>query len=393
MKAKPTLPHAYLRLGLQNLRRHGWAFGTCGVILMIVHFIRIGYMPALTLPELGLVGGAALLFTVVAAVACLAILIVPGACYESWSSGRLIPRQLLTGKYHRYSRFKLQTRTIRSCLCCKRSLPERTLMQARKGTNWVIAGVSCAGFLMAAATYAAAFNADDRMHSGLFIGIFLAGLLGTIISSTIPNTRLGSVIRKSKTNWKWWLFVFTWALYCAALPMALLIFGSLATDVSATEIDLLLPLLWLPLAHMCVYLTSRMEITARANAIFIIAIYMIIMMGTTTSALDRAASKLRLGLMKNQVVLLTETGCNVVMAAEIVTQCTPVGDDGSMLRAEPVTILTRLGSHVVIAQTGWSARVNNRSVPVKSEDVIAWYPAAPITDKSSKAPTSRGNGQ
>lgn len=386
MKVNPTLPHVYLGLALRNLRRHSWTFGACGVLLMIFHFIRIEYMPALTLPELGLVGGAALLFTVIAAFACIIILIVPGAVYEAWSSSRLIPRQPLPGKYRRYSRFNLKDGKGRACLSCKPPLPQVNLMQARKGTNWVIAGITVAGFLMATATYAAALYTDAPLRDPLLISIFLIGLSGTIASAVASNTPLGFGIRKSGTNWRWWLLIFTWALYCAAIPLALVIFGSVATDVNANDLNLLLSLLWLPFAHILVYLTSRMALAPRANAIFIISIYMIMMMDTTTSALDRVTSKLRLGLIKNQTVLLTIRGCDSLISASIVTECLPAGEDDGLRLVEPVTILTRLGSHVVISKADWTTDTKTLSVPVKSEYVITWFPTPSTRDDQRSAP-------
>lgn len=162
----------------------------------------------------------------------------------------------------------------------------------------------------------------------------------------------------------------------------------MATDVNANDLNLLLSLLWLPFAHMLVYLTSRTDLAPRANAIFIIAIYMIMMMDTTISALDRVTSKLRIGLITNQTVLLTIRGCDSLISASIVTECMPAGEDGGLRRVEPVTILTRLGSHVVISKADWTTDRKTLSIPVKSEYVITWFPTPYIRDYQRTAPKS-----
>lgn len=387
MTSKPRLPHDYLRLALDSLKTHSWAFGTSGVLLMIVHFIRIEYMPALTLAELGLVGGAALLFTMVAAIAYIAVLILPGACYDSWSRGRIIPRPLLPGRNDRYSRFKLLPENQRLDTNCQLTSSQVSLKNARSGTNLAIAGIAFAGFMMAMASYAVALYVYEPLSSELALGTFLIGVLSTIVFASLPTTRIGRALKRSTISWKWFLFASTWSLYCATVPLGLIIFGSVTNNENTNEVTLLLSLLWLPLAHLCVYLTSRMEIAARVNAIFIVSIYMIVTMGTTTSALDRAASKLRLGLMRNQTVILTPRGCDSLFAARIIKECLVFGEGGALRRAEPVTILTRIGSHVVITSASWSNKEKTRSVPVKQEDVITWF-AAPAMDSRIRTPSS-----
>lgn len=388
MTPDSRLPHVYLIDALKFLKEHSWVSGAVATLLLLAHFARIGYLPALSLADLGLVGTAILSFTAVTAVLFLTVYLLPAACYESWGAARLIPRQELPGRGSRYRRLyapqreALQPDSLDAPADSKRS---------RNGTFALVLAISYAGFFLAVATLALTMLAPEGIRDGLFITFFGISFLLSAVLAALSSGKFTRRIRESKVGWRWRLLLLTWLLYSAAIPFALIMLSVLpSADVFKVELRGIIPLLALPLAHFCIYSTSRLPNPVRANALLFVGIYIVVSLGIAFAAMDAAASQLRVGMLKNQTVILTARGCSSLKVADIVKECTEVPGDTILRSAGPVDILTRVGSHVVISQPGWEFKGGAISAPIKAAEVDTWFPAARPSAGTVKTRQSHG---
>lgn len=378
------LPHIYFMDALKFVRQHSWISGAAATLLLLTHFSKIGYLPALSLADFGLVGAAILAFTVITACLFVTVYLLPGACYEAWGSARLIPRQELPKKGARYQRLNSR----KGDPGADSSNPGSTSTPSRKFSMLAVLGISYAGFFLAVISLASTMLAPDSMRDNLFVAFFLVcfGLSAAVAAQSRGKFTRG--VRKSRFDWRLRLLLFTWLLYGAAIPFALIMLSVLpSADVFKVQPMGVVALLALPLAHFCFYSTSRLPNPVRANALIFVGIYIVVSLGVASAAIDTAASRLRVGMMNNQTVILTVRGCSALMAARITENCAVVPGESTLRSAGPVDILTRLGSHVVISQPGWSHKGKKISAPIKASEVDTWFPAPELEEPNESAQT------
>jgi len=360
--------------GLFSLAKdHIWTFGAAGALLMIVHFARIGYLPTLSLADVGLIGAATVAFTVTFTILFLVVYLLPGIAYEIWGSARLIPKPRLVKKQERRKRVYPGTKG-------------KKRVEGSGVSTFPLLISSYTGMALACITYYLASLCGEAA-TALFILILLLGFAVTGSTLTSGGTTLAVRMRKSVSGWKLRTVLLTWSLYSATLPIAYAVFTAIpSTSLGAGEFGIMVPIAIVPTAHYCIYVSSSLPNRDRVNAALYVGIYLTVAMGIAVSALDKSATRFQFGLLRDQTILVTQRGCDVLLASKVVQKCEKAGDNPSMMTAGPVDILTRLGSHMLISQPGWTYDHKTLAVPVKATEIDSWFPSnsAPEPDDATK---------
>ncbi len=333
---KPTDWHALLGM----LGQWKWLFGALGTFCVIIHFWRAGFLPQLSVIDLGLVAGAIVCFAALIFIYFSLVLLAPGLALAN----------LIDEPQHAPASF---------------------------GT---IAWYAFLGWIISATAY----YIMAKVLSGMALQISLLGYVGT--------AGLLFLVLMMADQWPWWtrrwrtnggrsrieLFLYIGALYAITIPISAVILGATAPETISQREDSLIAFLGiLIVAHLAVVITHRLTVGLRLGLLMGMTLLVTVTTGVGFEWIDRATSNFRIGMMANQTVLVTEKGCHIAKAAGVATSCNPISKPTSALslyEIEPVVILTRLGSYVVIGEKGWRFSCKtSRSVPLPAADVISWY--------------------
>ncbi|WP_185753383.1 hypothetical protein [Stenotrophomonas rhizophila] len=333
---KPTDWHALLAM----LGQWKWLFGALGTFCVIIHFWRAGFLPQLSVIDLGLVAGAIVCFAALIFIYFSLVLLAPGLALAN----------LIDEPQHAPASF---------------------------GT---IARYAFLGWIISATAYYIMAKALSGMalQISLLVYVGTAGLLFLVLMMA--------------DEWPWWirrwrtngarsrieLALYIGALYAITIPISAVILGATAPEtLSQSEDSPIVFLGILIVAHFAVVITHRLTVALRLGLLMGMTLLVTVTTGVGFEWIDRATSNFRIGMMANQTVLVTEKGCHIAKAAGVATGCNPIyspTSTPSLYEIKPVMILTRLGSYVVIGEKGWRfSRKTSRSVPLPAADVISWY--------------------
>lgn len=372
----------FISLAKSLLRRVGkykWLFPAIGVISMVVHFWRIGYLPQITIADVGLVAAATTAFGFVALTLFLFVIMGPALCFEAWSIAEFIPRAPS-------ARLRARRTPQKRCSTCHQQLPRSAALNMVRKTMLPILWIAYAGFSVAAAFWAVVLFVampDDTRTALVAVGLVLSiiGFCIGVWKGTPASFRARKVRRRNRWTKYFWLCT---SLYGFVIPTILLVGWVILRGVDSSQsVWNLLLLIVLPGLHVATYALQRSGLMVRTVALAVMGLYIIFFTGAIYTISDLAAAKFRLGMLKRQDILVTPLGCDLARLSGVTQQCgTATGATGDLLCIKNVQILTRLGSHVVVADPEWSPRAPSKhaSVAIPAAEVRGWF-GTPRDDK------------
>lgn len=347
---------------VKDYKWFGLAIGTTTVL---AHFWRIRYLPTLGIADVGLMALAILMFSAIALFAIAIICVLPGFVLIGWSTQRVIPRP----------QAPVARRTSNAGRKNKQDKEDESKpRRKRKGMGYTLQLVY-SGFAVALCIYAAALSLPTWAKWWVCLAILAISTTIVTISSIALDLR-GPRFRALSTKSKRALSTFlTSALYGVSIPLTLALYY--LTQIGDDNLELspnLIVILIVPLAHWTIYATQRMPMRLKTAIPGIALIYFMCAAGLPFRLLDQSLRTFSLGLMEDQTVLVTRRGCDIVKAAHIAASCNPITESSAQLFAlSPVTIQTRIGSHMLIADQGWTPGNKARRAPIPSSDIASWF--------------------
>lgn len=361
-----------VKSSLKFVSDHKWLFAAAGVIGVVVHFWRIGYLPQVTVADVGLVAAATAFFSFVAVVFFLFVVMGPALCFVAWSTAEFIPKAPSN---------RLRARRRRSarspCARCNRPFAKShapNLVAKAMQTTFLIA---YGGFLVAAAVWWALWSIElsenwSAIAAGIALLISITGLCFGISRSAPATFHARKERRRNRWAKYFWLCV---SLYGFVIPVILIVGWVLLKGVESSQSSAnLLLLLALPTLHVFTYALQSSGLMVRTTALVVMGFYVIFFTGAAFAISDLAAAKFRLGMLKGQDVLVTPLGCDLARLSGVAKKCGAVtGESGNLLCLKNVQILTRLGSHVLITDLEWRPQTPSPSVAIPTTEIRGWF--------------------
>lgn len=330
------------------LNQGKWLFGALGALCVIFHFARSGFMPEITLQDLGLVAAATAAFT------------------------------LLTGAY--FSLFLL--------------FPALYIISLMGSTTRLALAIIPLSWLLAAGIWISILELTVGIQSPLLSWSAFLLTTAVLVVALLRLARICRCIQAHRDVVDVTLKLT--ALYAALFPLAHLILLGSSSSQDLDGTTLLFLFCAVPFIHILVVLTDGTPLAPRAFVILVLTAATLFGTGQVGLWLDRAVQLFGIGMLDHQKVIVTEKGCDIAKAADVVDSCATLSSSNLELRTlGPVVILTRLGSHVVLARTDWKFGTGATSVPLPAAEVVSWFPwndkgSAPTTAPKAPAPEHKG---
>jgi hypothetical protein len=276
-----------------------WLVPCWGGGMVLAHFLRIGYVPSLSLGDLGVVLSAVALFGAMALLGFLVVLALP-----AWVIGMLVNQHVLPVPL-RPRREGAPRKGLRSYYRRTRIAP-RPRQERIFGSMWVFAGAA----LTSAAYYAVLllcgyWGFGDVTTYGIIIGICIGAfalMALTVVWDFNRVRRFWPMLRKRRST-----FVLMLLLYLAFWPLAAFAVNYVAPPVRWMDWFLLaLSALMLIFAHWAVYVTHRIELSKRLRGLAPALLILVIYSGALLGSVDVTVRKLGIGMLPGVQLQLTE---------------------------------------------------------------------------------------
>jgi hypothetical protein len=382
---------AQFRSGLKTIADNKWMFGLFGTVCVLIYFWRIRYLPQLNIVDIGLVAGAILMFSLLGIVVFVALLFTPGFAYIGWVQQGILPRAPRPANGR--TRADMETSSSRANKPPQNgAMAKRTAKYKRQRMRSIFLILALAYISMALAygLYALSQRLPKDSQHFAVSALILAAAAVTFSSMFITDITRGG--RKRPIH-KWWPVIFlacATMLYTLVAPITSIAFGVMAPNFrGTTDTEAIISMLLLPLAHLSVYIFHRLSLGKRAIFVAVVAVYVVLSTGLFFNMIDRGAENFRIGMMPDQTLLVSAQGCQIAKAAGIGSGYQQVASSPSRLFAvKNVFLLTRLGSHVVIASPGWTSKRPTTSVALPAADVLSYFKPNNDGEAGATAPAS-----
>lgn len=342
-----------------------WLVPCWGGGMVLAHFLRIGYVPSLSLGDLGVVLSAVALFGAMALLGFLAVLALP-----AWVIGMMVNQHVLPVPL-RPRQDNAPRKGLKSYY--RRAQIAPRLRQERIfGSMWVFAGAA----LTSAAYYAVmllcghwGFGAVATY--GIFAGICIGAvaLMALTVAWDFDRVRRFWPMLRKRHN----TFVLMLLMYLAFWPLAALAVSYVAPPVRGMDWFLLaLSALMLVFAHWGVYVTHRIELSKRLRGFAPALLIMVIYSGALLGSVDVTVRKLGIGMLPGVQLQLTEQGCQIVKAAWPAAQCERAQPASNVYVLRSVDVLTRLGSDFYVAPPGGLGDEHKLRFLIPGSQVLSW---------------------
>lgn len=346
-----------------------WLAPLLGGLMLLVHFWRVGYLPALSFSELGVVLGAFGLFVAMGLVAALLLVLFPVWSLQQWTASSILPAPPK-------SRADAAVRRRRSLSRRPPSVVEPDASPAKRRTFALRVAPGAIGMFWLASVTAVALTSialfllplylPKQWHVVPITTLLIAGFvvaLGVDAWATLGmSDRNLRRVRRPAVQ-----FVLLLSLYLCLWPAWLVLLASFDAWPSAF-IDWFmlgfLSLFWAPWLHWMWYATLRKQ-GQLIKEIRVISIGgALLYAGLMQPLLDGAASTYGFGMMRKVDLVLSARGCGIVKEVLPGQACVPApaaGDaDSRVYRLRGVDVLTRIGADYVIAPAGG---IDDRTLP------------------------------
>jgi hypothetical protein len=343
-----------------------WLAPLLGGLMLLVHFWRVGYLPALSFSELGVVLGAFGLFVAMGLVAALLLVLFPVAALFWWTASSLLPPPPKANQDDPVRRATLSRR--RGVRPQKDAAVRRTFsLKVRTGMAGMLAAAAGIAYAMTlcALVYVPQLLAP-RWGGSIVLALFSLGSIVLLAAAMIADTRWS--MRHLRTLRRPILqFCLLLSLYLFLWPAwlwFLLTFDAFPSSPLGWIKLTMAALLIIPMVHWLWYATMR-GLRGRVNLVRAVsAVFVLAYAGLAQPLLDGAASAYGFGMMHKVDLVLSARGCAIVKEALPGQACEPVpakgDDDRRVYRLRGVDVLTCIGADYVIAPAGG---IDDRALP------------------------------
>ena len=359
---------------LKLIRKHGWIVGIGSLLLLILQFVRMNYVPQLAITDLGVVGASMLAVSVIGAVYFLVPLFIPGYAFHLLSEARVIRRPQRPELRRQYATRRIAV--MSECGCCGSSLPVQSLTKRRRYVWSLAAGHLCR--LPARLPDPRSASVRPVGPSGIRTclrrgragaGGGSAGKCPDPEGATLPQP-----LRTLMDNDSHHCRVVHLRGRDSDRNVALRISGSPEAQIKPLGISALL--LLVPIINWVIYQSGRKKTWNRVGGLTVVAISLLLGLGAFNHIADLSFAALKLGRMEGQTVILSARGCGVLREAGIIDQCWVTTYDNGLYSAGPVSVISRIGAEVLIGCRIADTPTEMRSVPIRREDFAGFRPAA-----------------
>lgn len=346
-----------------------WLAPLLGGLMLLVHFWRVGYLPALSFSELGVVLGAFGLFVAMGLVAALLLVLFPVWSLQQWTANSILPAPPK-------SQPDAVVRRRRSLSRRRLSIVEPDASPAKRRTFSVRFAPGSIGLFWLASVIAAALTLivlyvlSPHLPSGwravptatlLVVGFVL--VLGVDAWATLGmSVRSLRWIRRPVVQ-----FLLLLSIYLCLWPAWLVLLATFDAWPNAFLDWLMLgflSLFWGPWLHWMWYATLRKRGQLITEIRVISVGGALLFAGLMQPLLDGAASNYGFGMIRKVDLVLSARGCGIVKEALPGQACEPApakgDDDKRVYRLRGVDVLTRIGAEYVIAPAGG---IDDRTLP------------------------------
>ncbi|MBH1366898.1 hypothetical protein I5U36_01715 [Stenotrophomonas maltophilia] len=360
---------------LKLIRKHGWVVGIGSLLLLILQFVRMNYVPQLAITDLGVVGASMLAVSVIGAVYFLVPLFLPGYAFHLLSEARVIRRPQRPELRRQYATRRITV--MSECGCCGSSLPVQSLTKRRRYV-WALSLLAiCAGFLLAFLTHAVLlFGLSDHLVFEL-VYVVVALVLAAVLLASAQTLKGRRFLSHCGLSWTMILTIAAWSIYAVVIPTATLLYEFLAPpEAQIKPLGISALLLLVPIINWVIYQSGRKKTWNRVGGLTVVAISLLLGLGAFNHIADLSFAALKLGRMEGQTVILSARGCGVLREAGIIDQCRVTAYDNGLYSAGPVSVISRIGAEVLIGCRIADTPTEMRSVPIRREDFAGFRPAA-----------------
>jgi hypothetical protein len=357
-----------------------WLAPLLGSLMLLVHFWRVGYLPALSFSELGVVLGAFGLFVAMGLVAALLLVLFPVWMLFSWTAQSLLPAPPK-------GRSSAQVPKRRSL--SRRPIPVvgSGASAAKRRTFSLKVAPGGLGLFLAASATAVALSLVALLlippllpSSWAGVAIMVLWLMGMTIPLAVEVwVQIGlspRAMRRMRARLPQFalllvLYLFLWPAWMVLLAS----FDAWPETTTAWMLTAMFALAGVPWMHWMWYATMRGRGVMVVEIRIVTSVVILLCAGLATPLLDGAASAYGFGMMRKVDLVLSARGCAIVKEALPGHACVPLpakgDDDKRVYRLHGVDVLTRIGASYVIAPAGG---IDDRSLPrlaMPAEDVHA----------------------
>ncbi|WP_221204178.1 hypothetical protein [Xanthomonas arboricola] len=342
-----------------------WWVPCWGGGMVLAHFLRIGYVPSLSLGDLGVVLSAVALFGGIALLGFLALLVLP-----AWVIGLLVDQHLLPVPLR-----PTQSDAPRKGL---RSYYRRMQPELGRRKEWVLGRLwlfSVAALLtmtyyagMLLCTHAGYGQlATYGIVAGFCLGAFGLAIL-TLIWEIDRVRRWWPVLRKRRGT-----LLLMSLMYLAFWPLAGFAVDYFAPPQRGMDwFYLFLAGVMLVTAHWAVYATHRVELSKRLRVVGPAMLTVLVYSGGLLGTIDVSVRKLGIGMLPGVQLQLTEQGCQIVKASWGDARCERAQPESAVFVLPAVDVLTRLGSDFYVAPPGGLADEREPRFLIPASQVLSW---------------------
>lgn len=342
-----------------------WWVPCWGGGMVLAHFLRIGYVPSLSLGDLGVVLSAVALFGAIALLGFLAVLALP-----AWVIGLMVNQHVLPVPL-RPRQDDAPRKGLKSYYRRAQIVP-RLRQERIFGSMWVFAGAA-----LTSATYYAVMLLFAHWGFGAVAtyGIFSGICIGAVVLMALTVAwdfdrvrRFWPMLRKRHNT-----FVLMLLMYLAFWPLAALAVSYVAPPVRRMDWFLLaLSALMLVFAHWGVYVTHRIELSKRLRGFAPALVIVVIYSGALLGSVDVTVRKLGIGMLPSVQLQLTEQGCQIVKATWREARCERAQPGSNVYVLSSVDVLTRLGSDFYVSPPGGLSDEHKPRFLIPASQVLSW---------------------
>ncbi|WP_153065318.1 hypothetical protein [Xanthomonas campestris] len=342
-----------------------WWVPCWGGGMVLAHFLRIGYVPSLSLGDLGVVLSAVALFGGIALLGFLALLGLPALMISLLVDQHLLPAP--SGP----KQVDANRKGLRSYY--RRAQPELGRRKERVLERLIIFFVAAllAGIYDLCMLYLAKAGYEPFPAYGILIGLG-GGLFSLVL---LPMIRDASFVR-----WLWPLLrtrsgtaLLMLLMYLAFWPIAGFAVDYFAPVVGARDwFYLSLSAFMVVFVHWTVYATHLVEMNKRIRVIVPAVLMVLAYSGGLLGTIDVSVRKLGIGMLPGVQLQLTEQGCQIVKASWGDARCERAQPESSVFVLPAVDVLTRLGSDFYVAAPGGLADEHEPRFLIPASQVLSW---------------------
>ncbi|MBN6149359.1 hypothetical protein JR065_03335 [Xanthomonas sp. AmX2] len=342
-----------------------WWVPCWGGGMVLAHFLRVGYVPSLSLGDLGVVLSAVALLGGIALLGFLAVLALP-ACVIGFLVGQHLLIVPLRPRQDDAPRKSLKSYYRRAQLALGRR-KERVF-----GSLWLFAGAALlsAGYyamMLALAHWKFGRLATYGVIAGFSVGAFALMVL-LVLSDVDRVRRFWPVLRKRRGTFSLMLL-----MYLVFWPLAAFAVGYVAPPIGRLDwFYLALAAFMVVFMHWVLYATHRAELSKRLRVIGPAMFMAVAYSGALLGTVDITARKLGIGMLPGVQLQLTEQGCQIVKAAWPAAQCEPAQPASNVYVLRSVDVLTRLGSDFYVAPPGGLGDEHAPRFLIPASQVLSW---------------------